>query len=1752
MNENQFVAVNKPSEQETKSESDIVDTTNNNKNKFESVGYQQDTGKDYSNMFAPTTPEDFSVDPTKFDFQLKIGADNEEIRAQNQGLLELYGKSAIQTAAVGVGGAISGLGYMSDLVTNLPELINGEEVQFESMLTRIGEGIQDYASEELAPIYQTRRAQEGGWRSLGDATYFAGNAPTIASSVAIMAPTYAVTRALSAVGKAFKATRAGRKAGETVAEYLSPAIKQALNSRRAQGITNHIGNSVLSRHTYNSLEANDTYQQVYEESLRAGDDIETAKKKAGQAGAYVYRTGYVNIWKDALQWKIILGTKYSSAKASQPWFTKSGAATTTIADKRRLIELGKKFPGGRIPQRAMMQAGIAGKKGKEALKAVAKMGLGESVEEINIQHQKQLAKDYVDMINEADSSEPMTGWGDIYSDMASDYFGSLANFVYDEDSVISPEAFDAAFWAFMSGAAMGGVMKAGQSFMDKKFGSAASSTSRQKEELEYFKNRTASYQKALVENDQVAADQIMDEMIFDMAIKGFSEGNTSVDGALSGARFEDLLKSLEGIVQADDTTLENSGISPDPEMRQLYERMYADLQTIEDMFEKNFSTQAGFGEQYDRKIATAQTYYEFQKQRWNERADEYKGRAEEIRSKIDNSVFEDGYQAIADNKAQVEGWKQARDKFKTDLADIKKAEPSVKGDEFAKQRKIAQYEAQIELVNSRIKELTDERKDLYESVKKSDEQESIADTYVENQTELVQLESDIAQYESSIETLSKELKKLSTKKGQQDYVKRIKKVQKEALNNERIAKIEKAETLENLNEIDLDETSAEVERVFNDKKDILKRRDREVANVKKPEVDQEHIDQVDKKVPFISEAHELEKFIEEVEAREDLHGNTKKAIAKYATQVFEASQEGQEIELSKQEARDLKDKFTKEGKKSHISNLESITDAAEAKKYIDKTDLSKEEKDQLTEFYRKHTIARLDRINPDDLKVFKDAKVQKDINEGKEPELSPDDLTLDPSETLEAETQDESTPQEEGITDPSELEISPTDDAWLEDWKESTFPDKQKQENPTEEFDKKAYRGVPVKVDTSIPSGARAKDGTILVNPEKIMEIFKEKRWTDPKEFTTEIYKDATITSKVTALPENLFKTYKHFEDFVLEHEYQHLLNPRKKFKELYDSTDNALYEDWINKLALENLRYNIDIYDAPWFPFNENVESESLPENKEATKDTVEQSTSETAKSRQEPGIFTLSKVQYKYNSEKQSKEPQFNLKESDFEIVQTPIVRSNPDVKFEEMANPNLKEGSEVKLVLQKNSYSKKFNDDASFPIAVVNENGDKVGLINSAKFTNNPETRKAITAALKEGKEVTATVVNKEDGVFNLNNMKDKDGYYFRSVKTLENRWVEQEDGSWAKDTAPVILTTSEGFGEGRMLSISEEGFNFLPEHVKAKIAKDIQETKLESDDGTRLDGHVFAVIPRTQGRYRAVKMLTQNLSDKAVDKAFEAIMNNDIETASEIVHTDSNLEANPELYLSMHEASFLKDGESAAYKVIQYFDDSLGKIVQLSRSDGESTFTIKELKDDIDTSEGLTKDHFKMSDPNLDYKKGLRNLLKRKKYNVDRDRVGQLNTPYESRVTGESYDSYYDYLTSTDELSVDNFRGDGDAQAIVATDIYNDDGSFYSNVGIQIQIDDMQQPKQQQQQTKEEVITKKEIHEPKKEKPKTRKRVRKTGKSKVDQALEKAYNESSELQEKYVSLNDLKDRYIHSAAPNVDMFIESQIERIKNNC
>ena len=104
---------------------------------------------------------------------------------------------------------------------------------------------------------------------------------------------------------------------------------------------------------------------------------------------------------------------------------------------------------------------------------------------------------------------------------------------------------------------------------------------------------------------------------------------------------------------------------------------------------------------------------------------------------------------------------------------------------------------------------------------------------------------------------------------------------------------------------------------------------------------------------------------------------------------------------------------------------------------------------------------------------------------------------------------------------------------------------------------------LPVKVRT----GKRAVAGTrvaatysaienvIKINRKVMAEKYKEKAWTKPK------------VPGVKALPENQFKTYKEWEDFIINHEMAHWKLGRQKSNETYAAYENRMNEWALNKI---------------------------------------------------------------------------------------------------------------------------------------------------------------------------------------------------------------------------------------------------------------------------------------------------------------------------------------------------------------------------------------------------------------------------------------------------------------------------------------------------------------------------------------------------------------------------------------------------------
>ena len=116
------------------------------------------------------------------------------------------------------------------------------------------------------------------------------------------------------------------------------------------------------------------------------------------------------------------------------------------------------------------------------------------------------------------------------------------------------------------------------------------------------------------------------------------------------------------------------------------------------------------------------------------------------------------------------------------------------------------------------------------------------------------------------------------------------------------------------------------------------------------------------------------------------------------------------------------------------------------------------------------------------------------------------------------------------------------------------------------------HNGVAVVVDLNLKAqtgepGAAAYNGktnTILINPVLLRQKYDEKAWTTPR-----TQKDK---SKSTAFPADMFSSYEQFENFVMEHEYQHSQMSWEQFELSNPGATRGQYEDAINFRALTAL----------------------------------------------------------------------------------------------------------------------------------------------------------------------------------------------------------------------------------------------------------------------------------------------------------------------------------------------------------------------------------------------------------------------------------------------------------------------------------------------------------------------------------------------------------------------------------------------------
>ena len=82
--------------------------------------------------------------------------------------------------------------------------------------------------------------------------------------------------------------------------------------------------------------------------------------------------------------------------------------------------------------------------------------------------------------------------------------------------------------------------------------------------------------------------------------------------------------------------------------------------------------------------------------------------------------------------------------------------------------------------------------------------------------------------------------------------------------------------------------------------------------------------------------------------------------------------------------------------------------------------------------------------------------------------------------------------------------------------------------------------------------------------------------------------------------------------------------------------------------------------------------------------------------------------------------------------------------------------------------------------------------------------------------------------------------------------------------------------------------------------------------------------------------------------------------------------------------------------------------------------------------------------------VDIAEEFKSLLSRKKYNVDKSKFMSKN--YTSPVTGQTYNTYEDYLGGAPD--VDGATNEETDISIVHTDVFNDNGNFFYDVGVNL--------------------------------------------------------------------------------------------------
>lgn len=512
---------------------------------------------------ARTTPVHGTFGKYSPDANISPDVNFNQLRAMDQSGWEILGKSLLNAVGgVIIGEGIASIGYMADapkyianLLSDAPgDITDGTEREgrrgqsFErNALSQAGHVISDYFFNNFE-VYQTEQAQSGSFNPfrsgsrLRDATFWGANAPSVLSSLTLMIPSFAAARSMRILAAAM-------------------GLQKTARSAKAMEI---IGSSVFARHNYNMMEGYDLMDRQTEHYLERGHLHTEAKQLASLDAGRFYSTGYLNLWKDMIQWTALLrGAKYAQASVQRSAIDALKRNPSNAGNIiRRSLERGRSLTQAAkdsklfTPSNMLLQAGLEG------------------VEEFNIQFQKNWSArnaDYLLGLQEGDAKSFFESY------FSGDFFEELRN----------PETQNAALMAFLGGPFIQGA------FSGINYASNRRVAVQQSQEALNHANSIKLMQDKLKEIEQfsaqgndVAAQKAMDDLIAGMALTGL----VTESGTFRAANDIESLEVRKQMFKAVAEQLSNEDLSDlglGPEAKENAARALKELDKIGELYKKN-------------------------------------------------------------------------------------------------------------------------------------------------------------------------------------------------------------------------------------------------------------------------------------------------------------------------------------------------------------------------------------------------------------------------------------------------------------------------------------------------------------------------------------------------------------------------------------------------------------------------------------------------------------------------------------------------------------------------------------------------------------------------------------------------------------------------------------------------------------------------------------------------------------------------------------------------------------------------------------------------------------------------------------------------------------------------------------------------------------------------------------------------------------------------------------------------------------